>query len=850
MEDFNSLEANIKSSLLATIRSANSLGNEDLAFHRSLDSSVGTTLDQQNARLLGLAERLLGVSTANTELVRPPRLKDIDSVEGNWKAVVDVVDSLLERADTALDEFTGAVKRLSPGIEQAAPSKPPKVSRIAAALKTQELEKPQLHFDHVPKNDEVLPFKPLLQSKPHAAVPLETSPIASDEDTQESYAYHLISHSRLGVLDHEDGLKHLFSFSNKASRFEFFFPTSKSLKLRCWNIDPNVPNRYPHPYQLEIEQYRYPSSVYTISEPIMYQPFESTTATFVDTEEALYEMLEELKQAKEIAIDLEHHDSRTYIGIVSLMQISTRDKDWVVDTLQPWRRKMQCLNEVFADPGILKILHGAYMDIVWLQRDLGLYIVALFDTHYASRALGYTGGSLAFLLKKFINFDAQKQYQMADWRIRPLPQELFDYARSDTHFLLYIFDNMRNELVQRSDFSKPDHEGDKLWDVLQKSTEVALQRYEHPIYDAELGQGAGGWYKMLSRTPALFSKEQFSVFRAVHKWRDEVAREQDDSTHYVMPNHQVLSIAKAMPPNRLALLGVAQPTTQTVKLRADELVSVIAKAKEAGKEGPAMMDILNKIEPQAPRKSAPVQAAPAEATPEKTGPTASASGTASMADYKPSTSLPLRSSTSTFWGSAFDNSAHQKREMSSTSNVSLAVPLPPLTAEIFANPNEVEAEPPTPEPIPAPAVEVPADDDTFILKERNRKRKRTIDKFANVEDDGMAANTDEVSLTPVSGRDQEQREKAERKAARKAAKKAEKEAKRNGEEDSEIEDDTPFDYAAAPSILNPPREPRKSAKERKKEEKQKNPYATSLDAPKGMPRNQKEGPGRSMTFRN
>ena len=54
----------------------------------------------------------------------------------------------------------------------------------------------------------------------------------------------------------------------------------------------------------------------------MYQPFESTTATFVEDEEALAEMLHELKQAKEIAIDLEHHDSRTYIGIVSLMQIT------------------------------------------------------------------------------------------------------------------------------------------------------------------------------------------------------------------------------------------------------------------------------------------------------------------------------------------------------------------------------------------------------------------------------------------------------------------------------------------------------------------------------------------------
>lgn len=66
-------------------------------------------------------------------------------------------------------------------------------------------------------------------------------------------------------------------------------------------------------------------------------------------------MLQELRMAKEIAVDLEHHDEHSYIGIVSLMQISTRDKDWVVDTLKPWRRELQVLNEVFADSKILKV---------------------------------------------------------------------------------------------------------------------------------------------------------------------------------------------------------------------------------------------------------------------------------------------------------------------------------------------------------------------------------------------------------------------------------------------------------------------------------------------------------------
>jgi exosome complex exonuclease RRP6 len=99
----------------------------------------------------------------------------------------------------------------------------------------------------------------------------------------------------------------------------------------------------------------YPKRVFKEAEPIMYQPVNTTEATFVDTYEGVLEMLKELKKAKEIAVDLEHHDFRTYVGLVSLMQISTREKDWIVDTLQPWRHKLEVLNEVFTDPNIVKV---------------------------------------------------------------------------------------------------------------------------------------------------------------------------------------------------------------------------------------------------------------------------------------------------------------------------------------------------------------------------------------------------------------------------------------------------------------------------------------------------------------
>ncbi len=95
--------------------------------------------------------------------------------------------------------------------------------------------------------------------------------------------------------------------------------------------------------------------VYTKAEPIPFPPFASTQAVFVDTPEAVKAMLQDLRQAREIAIDLEHHDVHSYVGLVCLMQISTREKDWIVDTLKPWREDLQILNEVFADPKVVKV---------------------------------------------------------------------------------------------------------------------------------------------------------------------------------------------------------------------------------------------------------------------------------------------------------------------------------------------------------------------------------------------------------------------------------------------------------------------------------------------------------------
>lgn len=99
------------------------------------------------------------------------------------------------------------------------------------------------------------------------------------------------------------------------------------------------------------------------------------------------------------------------------MQISTRDADYIIDTLT-LRSALQELNKVFTDPSKVKVFHGADADILWLQRDLSLYVVNMFDTHQAAKLLNYPNLSLAYLLQHFCNVIAQKHFQLADWRIR------------------------------------------------------------------------------------------------------------------------------------------------------------------------------------------------------------------------------------------------------------------------------------------------------------------------------------------------------------------------------------------------------------------------------------------------
>jgi exosome complex exonuclease RRP6 len=100
------------------------------------------------------------------------------------------------------------------------------------------------------------------------------------------------------------------------------------------------------------------------------------------------------------------------------------------------------------------VFHGSKSDIEWLQKDFGLYVVNMFDTQVAAKVLGFQALGLQYLLQHYCSIRQDKSFQLADWRIRPLPQEMLHYARQDTHFLLYIYDKMKNQLIDAGNETK------------------------------------------------------------------------------------------------------------------------------------------------------------------------------------------------------------------------------------------------------------------------------------------------------------------------------------------------------------------------------------------------------------
>ncbi|XP_022778236.1 exosome component 10-like [Stylophora pistillata] len=467
-------------------------------------------------------------------------------------SLVEANDMLLERVDTNLDEAAGLKSNKTNQTVAGAPGQqgtpivsswnrakkdtPGKKDTNFRFLMAKNIQRPQLKFKDKIDNSNT-PFIPIIKRKPNALRPFE--------------------------VDEISGSGHLHENAQVPSSIADFVH-----RERVKGISSSSVNSTAHPYQYELEVFQPPENQLMLRKEELYDELEKTPFTMIETAEQLEQLCQHLATVTEFAVDLEAHSYRSFQGFCCLMQISTQHQDFLIDTLE-LRSELQILNDYFTNPNILKVLHGADMDIGWLQRDFGIYVVNMFDTGQAARVLNYEKYSLAFLLKKFCDVTANKQYQLADWRIRPLPSEMVRYAREDTHYLLYICDRMHNDLIKRGNANN-----NLLQSVYSRSKDICLKCYEKPLFTSE------SYRKVLEKHKRTFNTAQMHAFRLLFAWRDNIAREEDESCGFVLPNHMMFQIAETMPREAQGVLACCNPVPTLVKQYVNEIHMLIVQAKE------------------------------------------------------------------------------------------------------------------------------------------------------------------------------------------------------------------------------------------------------------------------------
>jgi ribonuclease D len=252
--------------------------------------------------------------------------------------------------------------------------------------------------------------------------------------------------------------------------------------------------------------------------------------TYIDTSDKLRKLADKLAAETLLAVDTESNSLYAYRERVCLIQLSTREADYIVDPLKI--SNLQPLAPLFANPQIEKVFHAAEYDVMCMKRDFDFSFANLFDTMVAARICGYKQIGLGNLLADLMDVPVDKSHQRDDWGQRPLPPESLLYAQMDTHYLPPLRDHFVKEL-ERCDRQEEAHET-----FLDLCSVPSARSAE---FDPE-----GYWRIVL---PHNLTRRESAILRELYLLRERVAQHRDVPSFKVFQDRVLINLAQAAPMN-------------------------------------------------------------------------------------------------------------------------------------------------------------------------------------------------------------------------------------------------------------------------------------------------------------
>lgn len=283
---------------------------------------------------------------------------------------------------------------------------------------------------------------------------------------------------------------------------------------------------------------------------------------WIERQDALDAALARIGTEPQVAIDTEADSLHSYFDKVCLIQISIPDDDFIIDPLVR-DVSLARFGELLANPAVLKVFHGGDYDLRILNRDFGFTVHNLIDTSVAAQLLGYEGLGLAALLDRHFGVKVNKTHQRADWSMRPLPQDMLEYASTDTHYLIGLAAKLREELEALGRWE---------WAVEE------FARLENVRYREATEEDVQPWRKL--KNISGLDRRSLAILRDLHQWRDALARKADRPPFKIIGNDSIVEIAKAKP----ATVRELSQTPAVARYHADrfgrDLIAIVKRGME------------------------------------------------------------------------------------------------------------------------------------------------------------------------------------------------------------------------------------------------------------------------------
>ncbi|MBK8003289.1 MAG: ribonuclease D [Gemmatimonadetes bacterium] len=262
-----------------------------------------------------------------------------------------------------------------------------------------------------------------------------------------------------------------------------------------------------------------------------------------------------------LAVDTEAASFHRYQDRIYLVQASTREATVVVDPLAV--ADLALLGRLLADRGVEVIFHDADYDLRILHRDYGFTATSLFDTRIAAQLLNEPGIGLAALLEKYLGVKLDKKFQRADWSVRPLLPGMLEYAADDTRYLPQLRDILKARLEEMGRWSWAAEEFELLEEVRWNPGGPPEEAY------------------LRLKGARTLRGHQYAVLRELHAWREATARQLDRAPFRVLQNEAMISIAKAMPADEVALRELKALSPDQLRKRGGEILAAVARGIKA-----------------------------------------------------------------------------------------------------------------------------------------------------------------------------------------------------------------------------------------------------------------------------